>query len=274
MKVKLFISKHLIPFKIIAAVIAFAMIAGLLWFANDLLGNPVSYSLAKNSAEKYVAENYADDGYAVEGVGYSFKFGWYIAHVARPGSEDSRFSVIIGSNGDIGWDNYESLVLKGGNIRGRMDMSYRELADSVFESSAYPYSSDITFGELIFKGDEEKEMIHDFGLSTDILVPDALFDITELGAKGGLLTIYVDVEEATPEKAAEILLEINSLMERGGVPFYAIDLRLESPDGEYYSLDNFHRSDIYEDGLVERVKDNHQKTEAYYAELDSKPKPC
>lgn len=269
MKVKLFISKHLIPFKIIAAVIAFAMIAGLLWFANGLLGNPVSYSLAKNSAEKYVAENYAADGYAVEGVGYSFKFGWYMAHVAKPGSEDCRFAVTIGSNGDIGWDNYESLVLKGGNVRTRMDMSYRELADSVFESSAYPYSDEIAFGELIFERDDGKTEEHDFGLSTDILVPDALYDIAELGAKGGLLIVYVDTEQTTPEKAAEILLEINALMEQGGVPFYAIDLTLKTSDGEYYSLENFHRSDIYEDGLVERVMNNRQKTEERWAELEA-----
>ena len=280
MNVKAAISKRLLPLRIIAAVIAFAIIAMLLLGANDLLGNPVSYSIVKSNAEKYVAENYADEGYVLEDIGYSFKFKIYYAYIAKPGSEDCRFTADFSPLGKFGWDDHESRVLNGGNVRSRLCTRYRELADSVLESPAYPYSSHVAFGDLIFE-DDDYNGGYDFGLPPSCLVPDALYDIAELGEKAGLLTIYVETEEITPEHAAEVLLEINSLMEQGGVPFYAIDLTLETPrkayqknyaDREYYSLLNFHRSDIYEDGLVERVKDNRQKTEEYWAELDKKYK--
>ena len=82
---------HIKVFKVIAAVIAFLMIAAILLFADALVGNPVSYLIVKNNAEKYIAENYADMGYVLEDVNHSFKFGEYYAHVAKPGSEDCRF---------------------------------------------------------------------------------------------------------------------------------------------------------------------------------------
>ena len=40
--------------KILAAVAAFVILGGLGWFANALLGNPVSKMLAARAAEKYL----------------------------------------------------------------------------------------------------------------------------------------------------------------------------------------------------------------------------
>lgn len=78
MGVKAFVDEHRKPLRVIAAVIAFAMIAVLLEFANELLGNPVSYLIAKSNAKKYVAEKYADEGYVVGDAAYFFKFKDYV----------------------------------------------------------------------------------------------------------------------------------------------------------------------------------------------------
>ena len=43
--------------KIAALVIAIALIIGVCWFANGLVGNPISKSLATRTAEKYIEEN-------------------------------------------------------------------------------------------------------------------------------------------------------------------------------------------------------------------------
>ena len=109
--------------------------------------------------------------------------------------------------------------------------------------------------ELIF---ESADGEYDFSLPKSILQPDALYDISALASEGGLLTVYVDAEEKTPERAAEVLLELDSLMKRGGVSFYAVDLALTSESGGDYLGGNFHRADIYKDGLVERVRENHR----------------
>ncbi|MBD5128567.1 MAG: hypothetical protein HDT43_01360 [Ruminococcaceae bacterium] len=244
-----FFSKHKKGLKITAAVIAFVMIAALALLADALLGNPVSYLIVKNNAKKYVAENY--EGYVLEGVSYSFKDGTYYADVAKPDSLDCRFSVKYRFNGSISLDLYDGEVLKGGNVRRRLDMEYRELVKNVVESPAYPYVSDIAFGSLEWEYDLENG--YTFNGIESPLVPDALYDIKEVGAKAGKLTIYIDTNEMpTYESAAETLLELRSLMERGGVAFYAIDLSYG-----YIQLDNFLSSDIYEDGLAERVKANY-----------------
>lgn len=272
MNVRSFIDNHRKPLRIVAAVIAFAMIAVLLEFANELLGNPVSYLIAKNNAKKYVEEKYPGAGYVIESVDYSFKFKDYFARAVKPGSEDCYFTVFYNMFGEFRGDNYVVLVENGGNVERRLEMGYRQLADSVLESSANPYRTEraIQYGELIFESDPEKPARHDFGLSRDILVPDAQYDLAKLGAEGGLIVFDVDIQgEATPEKAAEVLLKVNELMERGRVPFYAIDLTLKAP-GEDYFLENFRRSDIYEEGLAERVAANGVTESEYNAQGDVK----
>lgn len=275
MSVKAFIDKHRKPLRVIAAVIAFAMIAVLLEFANELLGNPVSYLVAKNNAKKYVAEKYADEGYVVEDASYFFKFKDYLVHVAKPDSEDCHFTVYYDMFGQFRGDNYESLVENRENVRTRLGLSYHDLVESVLESPANPYNTKkaIQYGQLIFEDDEDtnKGPGHGFGLSHDILIPDKQYDIAELGAKAGLLKFDVDAQgDLTPEKAAKVLLDVAELMERGGATFYAIDLWLESSGRNYYIVENFRRSDIYEDGLVERVRSVGMTKDEYNAKYDTK----
>ena len=265
MSVKSTFQKHIKLFKAMAAIIAFAMIAGLLWFAFALNGNPVSYALAKKNAEAYTKENYP--GYVVNSVAYNFKLGNYTAEIVKPDSEDCHFMASFGLDGKYQNDNYESSVVKGHNTMARLNMRYRSLVSTVLQSPAYPYASKIGYGELIFESDDCE---YDFSLPKSILEPDALYDVSALAEKGGLLTVYVDAEEKTPERAAEVLLELNSLMERGGAAFYAVDLALTSEDGDDYLVGNFHRSDIYGDGLVERVRENHRITEERSARQEAK----
>lgn len=247
--------------KIIAAAAAFTIIAALVWMACSLLGNPVSYLLAKNNAKKYVAEKYP--GYTLGSVKYNFKFGSYTAAVEKPNSEDYKFAAYFGLDGKPRGDDYETRIENCWNTQSRLDMSYRKLVESVFDSPAFPYESDIDFGELIFEGDKEKSDPRGFAISKDTLEPDGLYDLAKLGEQGGLLTLYVDNEAETPERAAEILLDVDRLMAKGGVTFYAIDLRF----GDYF-VDNIRRRDIHADGLVERVKAARENTEKRYNELD------
>lgn len=256
--------------KFAAAVAAFAMIAGLLYFANGLLGNPVSYLLAKSAAEKYIEENYADEGYVLRDVSYSFKDIRYHAHIEKPNSEDCRFSVGYGWFGDMIYDSYESEVLSGFSTFRRLDSDYREITDKVLTSPMFPYERSTSYGSLEF----DIKSKQDYALSSSMLVPDGLYDMGELGSKAGRLTIYVyNKGKADPEGAAEILLEIKKLMDMGGVRFHAVDLVIYDCDaeekfGEEYRIENFLYTDIYEEGLADRAEKNCRKTSSYYAEQD------
>lgn len=256
--------------KFAAAVTAFAMIAGLLFFANALLGNPVSYLLVKSSAEEYVEEKYADEGYVLSDVSYSFKDCNYYAHIEKPKSEDCRFSVSFDWFGDIIYDNYESEVLSGFSTFRRLDSNYCAMTNKVLESPMFPYERSITYGSLEFNIKSKR----DYALSRSILVPDGLYDMGELGSKAGRLTIYVyNKGKADSEGAAEVLLEIKRLMDMGGVRFHAVDLVIYDCDpeekfGAEYRIEDFLCTDIYEENLADRAEENYLKTSEYYAEQD------
>lgn len=256
--------------KIAAAVTAFAMIAGLLFFANALLGNPVSYLLVKSAAKEYVEEKYADEGYVLRDVSYSFKDCNYYAHIEKPNSEDCRFTASFNWFGDIIYDSYESEVLSGFGTFRRLDSDYRAMTDKVLKSPMFSYERSIAYGSLEF----DIKSKQDYALSNGILVPDGLYDLGELGSEAGRLTIYVyNKGKADSEGAAEVLLEIKKLMDMGGVRFHAVDLVIYDCDpeekfGEEYRIEDFLYADIYEEGLADRAEDNYLRTFEYHAEQD------
>ena len=259
--------------KIIAFVIAIALMLGICWVANGLNGNPISKWLADRAAEDYLEENFPNTDYYIEDLGYSFKFAGYYAHVRSETSIDTQFSLNIDMVGNVFYDTYED-VLSGDITARRLEQEYRDLTDQIFESSAFPYKSDIQFGTLEIHTQEAIDDplatdIPDYALVTQDLILDKIYDIRELGRQAGRLVVYVDDEELTFENAAKILLEIRSEFDTANIPFRAIDFRMRT-DGENIHFDNFPYDDIYEEGLVDRIKTAHDELEAYYAEQDGK----
>ena len=62
--------------KIIALVVAMALIVGVCIFANSLVGNPISKWVANNTAEKHLEEKYGEKDFVIERVNFSFKDGY------------------------------------------------------------------------------------------------------------------------------------------------------------------------------------------------------
>lgn len=265
---KAFFFKHMKVFRVIAMIIAVAATAWLIWFGCALNGNPVSYFIVKSNSQKYVAENYP--GFEVSNPGYSFKNGHYYVRINKPGSEDFSFTASFAQNGKYLYDNYDSCIANGFNTRTRLNTRYRELVKSVLENPANPFETKIGFGELLFARDLEEDSFpaHDFSIPTDILEPDGLYDIAALGEIGGVLDICVYSEDKSPERAAEILRELDALMTKGGVTFRAIDLTLESSDRKYYTAENIHREEISENDLAQIVIEKHNAYKERLANIE------
>ena len=264
--------------KIAALVAALIIIAGLCWFANALVGNPVSKWLATRTAEKHLEEVYGDTDFEVERLGFNFKDIDYYAHIKSPSSEDSSFSLRIDMLGNLKLDTYESRVLSGNNTAQRLSAQYRALTDEVLEAPDYPFTSFISYGDLQFGFSYEVgEVISPVGrIMPEELVLDKKYDIRELGAKAGHLIVYVEDDIVTVERAAEVLLELKEVFDRRNVPFYAIDFVLEYPrkpeggttkEGRV-EADGFLYTDIYEEGMIERVSAANDAANAYHAEQD------
>ena len=267
--------------KILAAVTAFILIGGILWFASGLLGNPISKELANNTAKKYIDKNYSHMDLNISKIYYNFKDGSYHAYVKSPTSKDTHFTISISHLGKIQYDSYEDNVTNKNNTYKRINDEYDEKVKKVFEDKSCPYKSDICFGEL--KEITSKELddeYTDFGVKYGIdkskLELDKSYDINEMGKKYGHIVFYADDEDVSIKRASEILLDIKNILDERDVSFYAIDFTLEKPRKEdeenqnekTINIQEFLYSDIYENGLENRIKENSQKLEKYYEEQD------
>lgn len=259
--------------KIIAFAIAIALILGICWVANGLNGNPISKMLAKKAANAYLAEHFPDTDYYIQELGFSFKFSNYYAHVRSETSMDTQFTLDIDMLGHVYFDTYES-VTAGFVTARRVEQEYRELTDQIFENPSFIYKSEIQYGTLEIYPQEAFDAPHvtdipEYALVQDELILDKIYDVRELGRQAGHLIVYIDNQELSFENTANILLDIREIFDSANIPFYAIDLTLRT-NGERINFDHFPYEDIYEDGLIERIKAAHEELEAYYAEQDGK----
>ena len=265
--------------KIAAFVFAIALIAGVCVFANALVGNPISKAMATNTAEKHIEENYADKDFEIERVTFSFKDGYYHAFIYSPSSIDSDFTILVDMWGKLRYDTYEDRVLSGGNTADRISRDYRAVVDKVLDSQAFPYNEHIGYGDFDFypRVHLEEYSVPEYALITEDLTLDAFYDVNELGAKHGKLTIYIDDDTVSYERLSEILLDVRSIFDDAGVKFYVVDCVLEYQKNEDSSkkkegrveVREFLYADIYEDGMVERVKASDEAANAYYDEQDA-----
>ena len=269
--------------KIIALVIAIALIVGVCWFANALNGNPLSKMLAEKAVVAYLAENYAQTDYYVEKLAYSFKFGNYYAHIRSEASMDTQFTLYIDMIGNVYFDTFDD-VLRGAITARRLEQEYRDLTDQIFDNPSFPYPSDIGYGTLeIYPqealDDPQVNDIPDYALVQQDLVLDQIYDIRELGRQAGHLIIYVESDTISFELAAQIMLGIRAEFDKANIPFRTMDFVLQLPlpeegprPDEEVRVKDFRYEDIYQENLIDRIKTAHEELDAYYAEQDAKYK--
>lgn len=267
--------------KIGAFILAIVLIIGVGLFANSLVGNPISKAIAKNTAEKYIKENYGNTDCKLESISYSFKDEYYHAHVSSESSIDTHFSLLINGLGQLKYDNYESSVTNGWNTAQRIGMDYRKVADEILKSKQLPYNMFIAYGELIFThwdAETEENGVHhipSYALITDELTLDGYYNVNKLGADAGKITVYIADSMVSVERMSEILLDIRMCFDDAGVGFHAIDCVLEYPrdengfaeDGRIEVMD-FLYSDIYEEGLTDRIEESNKAAMEYYNDQD------
>lgn len=267
--------------KTIAAVVAFGIIIGLGWFANALVGNPVSKMLAKHTAENHLAETYGGTDYYIERISYSFKDGNYHVFIKSPSSMDTEFSLSITMLGKLRLDTFDS-VSGGSNTARRLEQAYRDLAAGIFSDPTFPCVCWIDYGTLeIYPGEmignPKYDDVPGYAINQDTLVLDKIYDIHELGKQAGHLIIYVESDTVTVENAARIMVDIKEQFDAAGVPFAAMDFVLQyprpeegmRPEGEVH-VAHFPDEEIYPDGMVERVIAADKALDEYYATQDAK----
>lgn len=268
-------------FKIIALILALVLIGFLCWFANGLMGNPLSKLLATKTAEEYIRQTYPESDFYMERIAFSFKDSCYHAFIQSPTSVDTHFSLTIDMLGKLRLDTYDT-VANGWNTYQRLEEDYRALTDTLIDSPDFPYGTDIGYGSLemnylVAMNDPNITDIPDYALAIDDLIVDRQYDIRELGRQCGHLILYVEDNTITAQRSAQIMLDIRSLFDESGIPFRAMTFVLHPPkpeDGPYpeeeVRVEHFLYEDIYEEGMTQRVQEAHAELMAHYAGLDAK----
>ena len=262
--------------KILALVVAFVLIVNVLMLANSLLGNPVSYLLAKSVAEGYIAENHPAEGYVIERVGYDFKFGRYYAYASSESVKDGEFTITVTMWGEVTGSDYVHRVTERDNVSWRLNEDYRVAVNALFDGWNSPYAVDLSYGMLQFIC-EDYTPEYGIGIMKSELELGGIYNVSQLGEKAGVIVVYVDSDEVSDGYAAEFLLDLRRVMDSAGVGFCKVDLTLrhppidpeipyKRPEGEI-NLHGFNYSDIYEDGMVDRVRASIEETRAYYESL-------
>lgn len=236
------------------------LVLGLAVGLNAINGNPVSRMLARKAAENYLAGKFPDAGYVIAEIRYDSKRGHYQAEIVKPGSLDVSFTVDADEKGNFHHDTYDD-VLTGRNTAERLERQYQEQAETALLRLNLGYRATVGCGLEFewrpYQGDMGNPQ---YILDGEPLVPDREYKVDDLGEQIGNIRVTVETETVSRETAADILLEIKSLMEEENVPFHSVDLTLQYPRKEplgrregSFTVSGFLREDIYEEGLAERL---------------------
>lgn len=231
-------------------------------FASSLVGNPVSRMLAEHSAEEYVQAHHPDC--AVDDVSYSFKTGGYDARVSKPGSVDHTFTVSFDAFGRFVYSAYESEVAEHFSTWRRLDDAYRSFAKPILQSPLMPFAADSAGCSLRMASYEENGALSPDSDGLDYrgaLETDGVYNVLELAAQYGEISLFVDDPDVSVENAADILLTLRRTCDEAGIPAAYFTLSLHAPRGEdgnrvssdFVFVDSFPYAQVYEQELAPRL---------------------
>ncbi len=258
-------------FKCVALMVAFALILGILYIVSLFTGTPWGWINAIIVGHQTM-EEYKDENYRIAGMGYGYKFGDYYIRMSTPDHIDGDFTVTI--DGSVISNDYEQRVIKRQNTANRLREEYRESSGTLIDDFEKKYGLQINVkmsGSIIFADGA----IYNYS-ETDIPSPDAImqadlvldkeYDVSEIAKTNGYIRLSIINEERSFERAAELLLNFKEMADERGIAFYAINLDMYAP-----SIDNgwgpeeridapcFLYSDIYEEGLADRIEAAHDQ---------------
>jgi len=250
------------------------------------LPDPVSYVYSRSVVKDHIGEKYPDEEFVIDSFGYSFTYGCYSAYVVKEDSQDIHFRVYAGKwDKDIWRDEYEDDVASGINTALRLTKEYREVVRNVFPERTSPdggylyIHGDIPYGrrnEIAPKEELDAVINPYYSFVTDEAIPDHNYDVKTLGAVHGKLDMDYEDEDISYGKAADLILWAKDEMDKAGVGFYAVNLSLRVPPsgehGEEMPSDatiyivSFPYSEIYPEGLEERIEKAYKDLYVYWGE--------
>lgn len=184
--------------KILAGLVALALIGLMLFVTNSFIGNPISAMAANRVIKQYVDRNYAYMDLEVDKATYNLKYGGYMARAKSKTSIDTKFAIYY-RDGEVERDDYESYVLGKFNTLERLSEEYSAVAKYILAKNL-GYENNTTLvmydKEAYEKVDEKIEL-------------DMKFDKT-LPIQSQV-TIRIDLEDTSLKGIAQILTDAHKV---------------------------------------------------------------
>lgn len=245
--------------KILAGVVAIALIIGILFITNSFVGNPISKMIANKAIKKYVDQNYSSFDLEIEKTSYNFKDGSYMARAKSKRSIDTKFNAYY-YKGKVR-DNYQSYVLGMLSTFQRFLDEYSIIAkDIVAKELGYENNDTI----VIFSKDV-------YVNASDIFERDMEFDRTlPIDAE---VSIRLNLRDYSLEDIANILTDAHKEFVDNDCNFIKYGFYAKN-DGMYIMINGVTPADI-ESGeltsLLEKAKNNDSMGEiSVFIKEDSK----
>lgn len=179
-------------------------LAFLLAVINNFTGNPISASLAKKAAGKYLDETYGDLSLQIGNADYNFKVGEYHIFVQSSVSGDTAFTIAADRGGRIIRDDYQSEVEEHVTTYRRLDQELRETAWEIIGGGL-----DYDFEYLSFSFGEESHLMElELDMKLDIQKPPFPLIVN--------VTLFSD--EVSYGNIAEVSKSLESVLNEQGVP--------------------------------------------------------
>lgn len=202
--------------RVLSALAGMVLILGLASLTNAFIGNPISASLATNSAQTYIGLQYPDLDLRVDRASYNFKFNHYMVRAKSQKSMDTYFTIYLDSFGHILEDDYKETVLSGWNTYRRINEAFEVYTASLIRKNL-PYEYDMVIGQL---DDREPS-------SMRALKRDVDYELNAMPLKG-LVTVYVYSEDLSWKNVAQVTLELDQVLEKAHIEVAEYTVVLEA----------------------------------------------
>lgn len=234
---------------ILAGIGAVILIGGLLVLTIAFTGNPISRLLATRAGDRYIRENYPDLKLEREKSYYNFKDGNYGVKYIDRKSKDIHFTIGTDYLGRITRDGYKEDVLSLWNTRLRLEDEYSHYVEKIIKDNL-----DYQF-EMILPS----SFAHDKDEGISNLQVDMVFDLKNIPFEQEL-TLYIIEENRTWDRLAEIILQVDELVEREDLhPSRYTLVLMEARDEESKVRDSigvyyFPREDLKQENLPKALE--------------------
>jgi hypothetical protein len=230
--------------KILAGILAFVLIGGMLYITNAFVGNPVSAMLANNAIKQYVNQNYPHLDLEVEKAKYNFKTTGYMAMAESKTSIDTKFAIYY-SQGKVQRDDYKDYVLGMLNTMIRLSNEYSKLTKEIINELGYENNSTTVMFDKDLYGNNNTELELDMKFDKSLPIQAEV-------------TIGLDSIDSSLEGIAKVLIDAHKAFVDNGCKFSLYGLYGEA-EGTSVMVYGVTPADIESGNLVdllERAKEN------------------